>query len=61
MMKNTFKASNLLLPAAFILAPFIASAQCAAPVDGGLSVLLIAGVAGYTAKKAADKKKNTEK
>ncbi len=29
----------------------------AAPVDGGLSLLLIAGVAGYSAKKVADRKK----
>ena len=63
-MTKMFKASNLLLAAAFIMAPFIASAQCgtaAAPVDGGLSLLLVAGVAGYSAKKVAEKKRNAEK
>ena len=61
-MTKMFKASNLLVAAAFIMAPFFASAQCnAAPVDGGLSLLLIAGVAGYSAKKVAEKKKNAEK
>ena len=31
--------------------------QLGAPVDGGLSFLLIAGAAGYGAKKIAEKKK----
>jgi hypothetical protein len=56
-MKHLTSFSSLLFVAALICSPFLASATAGAvPIDGGLSLLVAAGV-GYGAKKAAAKKK----
>ena len=56
-MKNVFSLSTTLFLAALICSPFFASATPgAAPVDGGLSLLVAAGI-GYTSKKLASNKK----
>ncbi|HXS36249.1 MAG TPA: hypothetical protein VN721_06080 [Flavipsychrobacter sp.] len=64
-MKKVLPLSKLLILAAFLTMPAAAFATVkhdpppGAPLDGGLSILLIAG-ASYGAKKVADKrKKNT--
>ena len=50
----------LFLSAAFVAIAFAANAQTCAPVDGGLSILLVAGVAGYATKKVAEKRKKSD-
>jgi hypothetical protein len=56
-MKNSLKLSLVL---AFLTLPVLAFAQggsdCGVPLDGGISLLVAAGV-GYGAKKMAEKKK----
>lgn len=50
---------QIMLMAVFVTATMAAMAQTPAdcvPVDGGLSLLVAAGVAGYSAKKIAEKK-----
>jgi hypothetical protein len=50
----------MFLSVAMVFIALAANAQtdpsCGAPVDGGLSLLLIAGAAGYGAKKIAERK-----
>lgn len=53
-MKKTSMLTLILLLTT--VAAFAQTPNCA-PVDGGLSFLLIAGAAGYGAKKIAEKKK----
>jgi len=56
-MKHLTSLSSMLFVAALLCSPFFASATAGAvPVDGGLSLLIAAGV-GYGAKKAAARKK----
>jgi hypothetical protein len=54
---------QIMLTATFVLVAVAAIAQTPAecvPVDGGLSLLVAAGVAGYSAKKVAEKKKQSK-
>jgi hypothetical protein len=55
-MKHLTSTSSLLFVAALICSPLIASAAPSTPIDGGISLLVAAGI-GYGAKKAAAKKK----
>lgn len=56
-MKKIISLSAVCLAIAFICTPLFASATAgAAPVDGGLSILVAAGVS-YGAKKMASKRK----
>jgi len=56
-MKHLTSSSSLLFVAALMCSPLLASATAgAAPIDGGISLLVAAGV-GYGAKKAAARKK----
>ena len=56
-MKHLTSFSSLLFVAALLCSPLLASATPgAAPIDGGISLLVAAGV-GYGAKKAAARKK----
>ena len=55
----------LFLSAALVAIAFAANAQAycppnAAPIDGGLSILLVAGVAGYATKKLAERTKKSD-
>ena len=55
-MKKTISFSTLIFALALVCAPLFASATAgAAPVDGGLSILVAAGI-GYGSKKLAAKK-----
>lgn len=56
-MKHLTSLSSMLFVAALLCSPLFASATGGAvPIDGGLSILVAAGV-GYGAKKAAARKK----
>jgi hypothetical protein len=60
-MKSIISLSAVCMAVAFICTPFFASATAgAAPVDGGLSLLVAAGVS-YGAKKIVSRKKLAEK
>ena len=55
-MRNIFSISTALFLVALVCSPFFASATAgAAPIDGGLSLLVAAGV-GYSAKKFSARK-----
>ncbi|MBL7683861.1 MAG: hypothetical protein JNK00_10920 [Flavipsychrobacter sp.] len=54
---------HIMLTAVFVTMTVAAIAQTASncvPVDGGLSLLVAAGIAGYSAKKVAEKKKQSK-
>jgi hypothetical protein len=57
-MKKYYGFTALSLLVAFTASPFIASAVVQTPVDGGSSILLIAGISYASKKLAAARKKN---
>lgn len=61
-MKNTFSYSTLMMVVTFVALPFYAFAtpQQQVPLDGGLSLLVVAGV-GYGVKKFTASKKKKAK
>jgi len=59
-MKKYFGFTALSLLVAFTASPFIASAVVQTPVDGGSSILLIAGISYASKKLAAKRQKNAE-
>ncbi len=59
-MKILFSTTALFLFVAFLCTPFLASAAVQTPIDGGSSILVIAGVSYVSKKIAAKRKKNSE-
>jgi len=55
-MRTLFSATSLFLLAAFICFPLLASAAVQTPIDGGSSILVVAGVS-YVSKKIAERRK----
>ena len=58
-MKKTFNVTVMIMVAALVCSPLFASATGTVPVDGGISILVAAGVS-YGVKKATKSRKKDE-
>lgn len=58
-MKKIFNVTVTVMVAALVCTPLFASAAGTVPVDGGISILVAAGVS-YTVKKAMNPRKKNE-